>query len=121
MRVIFDLMGTVFGAVDMSLRPGIKETIEALRKNGCQVCFWTGGPIDQYRDHLKNSGISGELHRKGEELPYSPDICVDDCPEGWMPGRIFEVKPHISDDLPGAFVLVAELMNMDETKDFYWD
>lgn len=121
MRIIFDLMGTVFGALDMSLRPGIKETIEALRENGCHVAFWTGGPVDQYTDRLKVNGISGEVYRKGAEVTYSPDICVDDNPEDWMPGRVFTVKPHLSDDDPGGFILVAELMNIGEKKDFFWD
>ncbi len=120
MRIIFDLMGTVFGAVDMSLRPGIKETIEALRENGFHVAFWTGGPLDQYRDHLKTNGIIGEVYRKEGPLPYSPDICVDDNPEDWMPGRVFTVKTHISDAMPGGFILVAELMNTSD-RDFFWD
>ena len=121
MRIIFDLMGTVFGALDMSLRPGIKETIEALRENGCHVAFWTGGPVDQYKDRLKTSGISGEVYRKGLDTTYSPDICVDDSPEEWMPGRVFTVKPHLSDGDSGGFILAAELMNIDEKSDFFWD
>jgi len=31
MRIMFDLMGTVLGALDRSLRPGIKDLIEELR------------------------------------------------------------------------------------------
>lgn len=121
MRIMFDLMGTVFGAIDMSLRPGIRETIKALRENGYQVDFWTSGPVDQYRALLKMEGITGEVYRKGSLLPYAPDICVDDSPEEWMPGKVFAVKPHISDILPGGFILVAELMNMEEKRNFFWD
>lgn len=120
MRIFFDLMGTVFGVADMSLRPGIRETIEALRENGCQVSFWTSGPVDRYKDYLKTKGLSGEVYSKGGSLPYPPDICVDDSPEEWMPGRVFTVKPHISHAEPGAFILVAELMNSSE-RDFFWD
>lgn len=118
---MFDLMGTVFGAIDMSLRPGIKETIRALRENGCQVGFWTSGPVEHYRAMLNMSGITGEVYRKGVQLPFVPDICVDDSPEEWMPGRHFAVKPHISDLMPGVSILVAELMGLKEKRNFFWD
>lgn len=121
MRIIFDMMGTVFGSMDQSLRPGIKETIEALRENGCQVDFWTSGPAEQYSAMLKMEGIPGEVYRKSPRLPFKPDVCVDDSPEEWMPGKIFKVTQHVSDAMPGSLILVAELMYPSEKKNFYWD
>lgn len=104
MRIIFDLMGTIFGAVDGSLRPGIKETIEKLREEGCTVGFWTSGPMDDYEAMLRESGLEGPLYSKLNPLPFIPDLCVDDLPEKWMPARVLKVNTHISEDAPGSVI-----------------
>ncbi len=118
MHIIFDLMGTVLGALDMTLRPGIKETISNLRASGIEVSFWTSGPVDYYKDVLRRTGIDGEIYRKGA-IPFKPDVCVDDEPEGWMPGRVYRVSMHASDTMPAEPILVAELIS--SGSNFYWD
>ena len=57
--IFFDLSGTVFGSFDLSLRPGIRETIGSLRDAGYRVEFWTSGNREQYESLLKNAGIDG--------------------------------------------------------------
>jgi len=104
MRIIFDLMGTIFGAVDMSLRPGIKETIEGLRSRGCLVDFWTSGPMGEYKFLLRRHGIEGAVYSKLEKLPFTPDLCVDDLPDGYMPFKILKVSTHISEEEPGKTI-----------------
>lgn len=121
MHIIFDLNGTVFGSNDLSLRPGIKETIEALRENGCKVDFWTGGPVEYYASLLRERGIAGGVYAKSGSLPFEPDICVDDEPEGWMPGRVIRVKSHISGCEPGNSIMCSDLLYGKETDVFYWD
>lgn len=121
MRILFDLMGTVFGALDTSLRPGITETIGALRDSGNLVDFWTSGNIENYRAHLKNSGIEGEVYSKNKPLPFTPDICVDDDPQPWMPGLVYKVSNHVCEDDPGERILVAEILCYRDTKSFFWD
>ncbi|HAO92637.1 MAG: hypothetical protein A2X99_04160 [Deltaproteobacteria bacterium GWB2_55_19] len=118
MHIIFDLNGTVFGALDMALRPGIKETISSLRASGIDVSFWTSGPVDYYREVLRQTGIDGEVYRKGA-IPFRPDVCVDDEPEGWMPGRVYKVPMHTSGMMPADPILVAELIS--SGRSFYWD
>lgn len=121
MHIIFDISGTVIGSLDSSLRPGIRETLEALRLSGNRVDFWTGGPLEDYRDLLGSLGIEGRVFSKNSPLPFRPDICVDDSPEGWMPGFKYTVDQHISGDMPGAPILVAELVGAGIYGNFYWD
>lgn len=118
MRIMFDLMGTVFGALDMSLRPGIKDTINALRESGMRVDFWTSGPVENYRFLLKQEGLAGDVYSKNAPLPFDPDICVDDDPQSWMPGKVLKVKTHIDRDASGGLILVAELLHIDEKESF---
>ncbi|MBI5642255.1 MAG: HAD family hydrolase [Deltaproteobacteria bacterium] len=120
MHIMFDLAGTVLGALDMSLRPGIKETISALRERGVKVNFWTNGPVDYYKHILKEVGLDGDIYSKAKELPFKPDICVDDEPNERMPGRIYKVKMHASDVMPGERILTAELLCLDGQQ-FFWD
>lgn len=110
MHVMFDLLGTVIGAMDYSLRPGIRETIGVLRKRGCIIGFWTSGRTDDYSAILRNLGIEGEVHKKGTALPFVPDLCVDDEPEEWMPGRVVRVDTHAADMMPGGAIDVSELL-----------
>lgn len=121
MRIMFDILGTVLGAMDESPRPGIKETIEALRESGASVSFWTSGRPENYCALLKNAGIEGEVFSKGKALPFTPDLCVDDEPQGWMPGSVYRVDAHIAVDMPGQRILVAELLCVNEKGSFYWD
>ena len=121
MRIIFDLMGTVFGALDSSLRPGIAETIKTLRESGNRVDFWTSGRVDNYRALLKNSGIEGDVYSKQEPLPFVPDICVDDDPQPWMPGAAYKVDNHVCEEEPGERILVSELLCCQDGSRFYWD
>jgi len=121
MRIIFDIMGTVLGSLDESLRPGIAETIEALRESGNQVDFWTSGRADNYRAFLKISGIEGDVYSKQEPLPFVPDICVDDDPQQWMPGTAYKVSNHLCKEEPGERILVAELLGLRDGKKFFWD
>ncbi|MFQ5736879.1 MAG: hypothetical protein ACE5GY_08470 [Thermodesulfobacteriota bacterium] len=121
MRIIFDLMGTVLGALDHSPRPGIRETITALRDGGNRVCFWTSGNVENYRAFLRVAGIEGDVYSKAEPLPFKPDVCVDDEPQPWMPGNAYKVGPHISEELPGEHILVAELMCSADCETFFWD
>lgn len=100
MKILFDLGGTVFGLIDMSLRPGIKETIEDLRGAGNTVDFWTFGRKEHYAALLDKTGISGAVYHKDTPLPYSPDVCVDDEPGRWMPARVVKVEAHVAEDLP---------------------
>ncbi|MBI5343857.1 MAG: hypothetical protein HZB21_06895 [Deltaproteobacteria bacterium] len=99
MRILFDLSGTVFGVMDMSLRPGIKDTIEALRAKGCDVDFWTNGPRQIYAAFLERAGIKGVVFQKGADLPFKPDICIDDEPQEWMPGMVLNVSMYLSEGM----------------------
>ena len=119
-RIIFDLSGTIFGAFDLSLRPGIRDTIEALRSAGYRVEFWTSGSKEQYECLLKAAGIDGTVYPKRTALPFMPDVCVDDEPEEWMPGNRYKVDIHLAQDMPGAPILVAELLGS-AGRNFYWD
>lgn len=121
MHVVFDLSGTVFGIVDMSLRPGIKETIGMLRASGVRVDFWTSGPLDYYSKMLEYAGISGNVFSKRDKLPFSPDVCVDDDPEGELPGKVYKVKPHLAEGFGSERILVAELLHSGENANFFWD
>lgn len=122
MHIIFDLSGTVFGAFDLSLRPGIRETIESLRAAGYRVEFWTNGSKEQYEDLLKVAGIQGTVFPKRTALPFMPDVCVDDEPEDWMPGSRYKVDIHLAHDMPGSPILVAELLGATAVgRNFYWD
>ncbi len=96
MRIMFDLMGTVLGALDRSLRPGIKDLIEELRKTGNMVYFWTNGRPEYYTKLLNDAGIAGEVYSKNGPLPFKPDICVDDTPEKWMPGMVSRVEMYVA-------------------------
>lgn len=118
--IFFDLSGTVFGSFDLSLRPGIRETIGSLRAAGCRVEFWTSGNREQYESLLKNAGIDGSVYPKKTALPFEPDLCVDDEPEGWMPGYRYKVDIHLAEDMPGSPILVAELL-CHSGRNFYWD
>ena len=100
MNILFDLSGTVFGCMDRSLRPGIVETIKALRERGFEVDFWTNGPIELYEELINATGLEGHVYSKLKELPFKPDICVDDDPEDWMPGRVVKVSTYVSGHLP---------------------
>lgn len=111
MRIIFDIMGTIFGALDMSLRPGIKDTIETLRSEGCSVDFWTSGPKEEYKRLLKELGIEGAVYSKLTNLPFTPDLCIDDLPDRWMPFRVLKVNTHISKDEPGAAILATRIIS----------
>ena len=96
MRIMFDLMGTVLGALDRSLRPGIKDLIEELRKTGNMVYFWTNGRPEYYTKLLNDAGIAGEVYSKNGPLPFKPGICVDDTPEKWMPVMVFRVEMYVA-------------------------
>lgn len=100
MHIVFDLSGTVFGCMDRSLRPGIVETIKSLREHGFEVDFWTNGPRGHYAELVEEVGLEGEVFSKREALPFTPDICVDDDPEDWMPGKVIKVKTYVSGALP---------------------
>lgn len=120
MHILFDLSGTVFGVYDLSLRPGIRETIDSLRAAGYKVDFWTSGRKENYQDLLKAAGISGDIFPKNPALPVAPAVCVDDEPEDWMPGHRYKVDIHLAQDMPGSPILVAELMCA-TGKSFFWD
>lgn len=119
-HILFDLSGTVFGVFDLSLRPGIRETIDSLRAAGYMVDFWTSGRREHYEDLLKGAGITGSIFSKNPALPIKPAICVDDEPEEWMPGHRYKVDIHLAQDMPGSPILVAELMCVTGSN-FYWD
>lgn len=119
-HILFDLSGTVFGVFDLSLRPGIRETIEALRASGCLVDFWTSGRREHYEDLLKVAGIRGQVYSKKPAMPVLPAVCVDDEPEDWMPGYRYKVDIHLAEDIPGSPILVAELLCA-AGRNFYWD
>ncbi len=121
MRIIFDLMGTVLGSLDHSPRPGIEQTISALREAGARVEFWTSGRVEDYRALLTHAGISGDVYSKMHPLPFAPDLCVDDEPQSWMPGQTYKVDPHISKEMAGGCILAAELLAPRSGKSFYWD
>lgn len=121
MNIIFDLSGTVFGSSDRSLRPGMKEAIQALRESGNTVEFWTSDPSESFDELLRSEGIEGRVFSKWEPLPFVPDICVDDEPHGWMPGHHYKVPKHVSKQYPGSSILVAELIYISEKMNFFWD
>lgn len=121
MLIMFDLLGTVFGAFDHSLRPGIRETIDSLRESGYQVDFWTSGRVEHYKQLLRQAGIKGEIYKKSAELPRKPDVCIDDEPQDWMPGHLYKVEMHLSQDAPGPEILVAEVLFVNEEANFFWD
>lgn len=110
MHIVFDLSGTVLGAMDKSLRPGIKDTIFELRDRGWRVEFWTSGRTDDYAAILEANGIAGPVHTKRRFEGFNPDICVDDEPQEWMPGVAFKVDIHLDSDLPGKVIEAAELI-----------
>lgn len=121
MHIIFDLMGTVFGLVDMSLRPGIKETVTALRESGITVDFWTGGNAEDFSKVLESRGIKGNVYSKWKPLPFAPDLYVDDEDLDHLGGKVFKVKEHVSYEMPGENILVAELLYFNDRKNFFWD
>lgn len=124
MRIMFDVSGTVLGIIDLSLRPGIKNTIEGLRQSGMEVGFWTSGPVDYYASLLARSGLAGAVYKKREPLPFVPDICVDDDPDDWFAEKTYKVSAHLGSDMPGEVILVAELLQGQGgqgRQSFYWD
>lgn len=121
MRIMFDVSGTVLGIIDLSLRPGIKKTIDGLRQNGMEVNFWTSGPVDYYSSLLAYSGLAGVVYKKMEPLPFTPDICVDDDPDDWFAAKTYKVTPHLGSDMPGDVILAAELLQGLGGQNFYWD
>ncbi|MDP2690409.1 MAG: HAD family hydrolase [Deltaproteobacteria bacterium] len=70
MVIIFDIMGTVLGALDRSPRPGIRETVDSLRESGNTVAFWTSGNVEDYRAFMKFAGIEGDVYSKTGALPF---------------------------------------------------
>lgn len=116
MRVVFDLMGTVLGSFDYSLRPGIREAIDRLRASGVKVDFWTGGPLSSYTAILREAGLNGDVYSKLKGLPFTPDLCVDDEPEDWMPAKVYAVKPHVSEDIPGDSISAMDLLMIGGTE-----
>ncbi|MBI2411811.1 MAG: hypothetical protein HYV24_01190 [Deltaproteobacteria bacterium] len=82
------------------------------------VCISFSTPVDYYREVLRQTGIDGQIYKKGA-IPFEPDVCVDDAPEDWMPGRIYKVNMHASDTMPAEPILVAELIS--SGNNFYWD
>ena len=102
MRILFDLTGTVFGALDNTMRPDIRETIEELRVGGHRVSFWTSGRVEEMERLLCENNMEGAVYSKSESLAFEPDLCIDDHPEDWMPGRVFAVETHICEELPGS-------------------
>jgi len=111
MRIIFDAIGTVFGSLDHTLRPGIKKTIEELRVGGHTVSFWTSGHVSEVEQLLREFEIEGTVHSKRSPLGFVPDICVDDTPESWMPGRVVEVEPHICEELSGERIDAGRMLS----------
>ncbi len=110
MRILFDVMGTVLGALDHSLRPGVRATIDELRVGGHRVAFWTSGHVDEMEAELRRHNIEGTVYSKSIEVDFAPDLCVDDQPEGWMPARVLEVEPHVCSDMPGEPIDTASLL-----------
>lgn len=111
MRIIFDIGGTVIGLADMSLRPGIKETIDVLRLSGNAVDFWTGGPIVEYSFLLSKFGVAGTVYSKNNRLPFVPDICVDDDPSERLPGKVVLVQPYFGTDMPHEEIKASALIS----------
>lgn len=99
MRILFDLMGTVLGALDHTLRPGVSRTIEELRVGGHRVAFWTSGRVEEMEAVLGAHKIEGKVYSKSTSVDFAPDLCVDDQPEDWMPGRVLKVDPYICSEL----------------------
>lgn len=110
MRVIFNLIGTVLGSTDKSLRPGIRETIEDLRADGCKVDFWVNGPSREFEALLAGLGIEGRVYSKFEVLPFRPDVCVDSAPEGCIPYRVLKVSDHVSAEMPGGEIKASRVV-----------
>ena len=99
MHIMFDVKGTVLGLMDNSLRPGIKDLIVELRRQGHEVSFWTGGitKMKEYREVLSKNGIPGEIYSKNLALPFNVDLFVDDDEEV-VPGKTLMVKSHVCKD-----------------------
>ena len=91
MNIFFDVDQTILG-MDNSLRPGVRETMTALKEMGHNVYVWSGMGIrrETIRRHGLESYVSG-LYQKPlydylerlEELglPFAPDFVVDDDPQ----------------------------------------
>ena len=91
MNIFFDVDQTILG-MDNSLRPGVRETMDALTEMGHRVYVWSGMGIrrETVRRHGLEYQVSG-LYQKPlydhqerlEELgvPFAPDFVVDDDPQ----------------------------------------
>jgi len=92
--VIFDLSGTIFGAIDGSLRPGVKNLVDGLRAAGHTVYFWTAGEVFYYMELLHKAGLDGSVFSKREKLPFSPDVYIDDDPSPSFIHKTIIVEPY---------------------------
>lgn len=98
MRIFFDVSGTVLGSLDASPRPGIHELIGRLRDMGHEVCFWTGGDVEEMGSLLRKAGLTGTVYPKLGMvfLEEPPDVCIDDTDVNLMRGRTVKVNIHYS-------------------------
>ncbi len=109
MKIAIDVQGTILGLVDDSLRPGVKELIDALQKDGHEVVLWTGGCVSKFEVLLWSVGIDDiPLYSKNEKYKISPDLCIDDI-ERFIHSNTMVVKPHISNSVPGERICAKDV------------
>lgn len=94
--IIFDIAGTVLGSSDSTLRPGIKDTLNALKNRCWTVFFWTGGDVNYYARALHLCGIKTAVYSKYKPLPFTPDLYVDDNPTALYDKVTLKVESYAS-------------------------
>lgn len=120
MNIFFDVDQTILG-MDNSLRPGVRETMIALKEKGHRIYVWSGMGIR--RETVRRHGLEGlvaglyqkplyDYEERLEELglPFPPDFVVDDDPQVVSAFGGLWVPPYYKqgdDDGAMARVLVA--------------
>lgn len=92
MNIFFDVDYTLVGGMDGSLRPGVREVFQRLKKDGHHIYVWSGvGPRwHEVRRHQLESLVIDCFTKpitdyyqqmKAMNLPVEPDLVVDDFPQ----------------------------------------
>lgn len=115
MKVFVDMDGTCF--YRKGARPHLRESIDEMKKAGCEVIFWTGGNISHYKELL--DGIFPEgvtvIEKEAGKLPDEKHIIIDDFTLVAPKNRhsvIVEVAPYCGEDADCGLPIAARTVGM---------
>ena len=132
MNIFFDVDYTILG-LDNTLRPGTKEVMEKLIKDGHSIYVWSGQGKrwEVIKKHKLKPFVSGvyekPLHNYFERLEelgvdVMPDFVLDDYPEVvaafggvWMPPYFF--KNSWDEQMEKAYAIINEYIETGQSED----